>query len=134
MPACRSGHGGHRHLLVVNAFAGTAGIELGAKFAWPLVYVSRYLFASTGRMANYWFWVELLGTIIFVALAVLGLKRSPWFLAVGIVAHGLAWDTWHYRNSTYIPDWYATACLAVDLAFGAYVHAFPRIRARRALR
>lgn len=89
----------------------------------PLVYVSRYLFASTGHMANYWFWVEVLGTIIFVALAVLGLKRSPWFLAIGIVAHGLAWDTWHYRNSTYIPDWYATACPTVDLAFGAYVAA-----------
>jgi len=89
----------------------------------PLVYVSRYLFDSTGRMANYWFWVEVLGTIIFVALAVLGLKGSPWFLAVGIVAHGLAWDTWHYRNSTYMPDWYASACLAVDLAFGAYVAA-----------
>jgi hypothetical protein len=100
----------------------------------PLVYVSRYLFASTGRMANYWFWVEVLGTIIFVALAVLGLKRSPWFLAIGIVAHGLAWDIWHYRNSTYIPDWYATACLAVDLAFAAYVAAFPRIRERRAAR
>jgi len=105
----------------------------------PLVYVSRYLFASTGRMANYWFWVEVLGTIIFVALAVLGLKGSPWFLAVGIVAHGLAWDTWHYRNSTYIPDWYAIACLAVDLAFGAYVATrvpayLPEYRGRRALR
>jgi hypothetical protein len=84
--------------------------------------VSRYLFASTGRTANCWFW-EVLGTIIFVALAVLGLKGSPWFLAVGIVAHGLAWDTWHYRNSTYMPDWYASACLAGDLAFGAYVAA-----------
>jgi hypothetical protein len=105
----------------------------------PLVYVSRYLFDSTGRMANYWFWVEVLGTIIFVALAVLGLKGSPWFLAVGIVAHGLAWDTWHYRNSTYIPDWYAIACLAVDLAFGAYVATrvpayLPEYRGRRALR
>jgi hypothetical protein len=89
----------------------------------PLVYLSRYLFASTGRIANYWFWVEVLGTAIFGALAVLGLKRSPWFLAIGIVAHGLAWDTWHYRNSTYIPDWYASACLAVDLVFGAYVAA-----------
>lgn len=92
----------------------------------PLVYVSRYLFASTGRMANYWFWIEVLGTAIFVALAVLGLKRSPWFLAIGIVAHGLAWDTWHYRNSTYIPDWYATSCPAVDLTFGAYVAASVR--------
>jgi len=38
-----------------------------------------------------------------------------------MVLHGLAWDSWHYRNSTYIPDWYAIACMAVDLAFGAYV-------------
>lgn len=89
----------------------------------PLVYVARYLFASTGRAANYWLWVEVLGTTIFVALAVLGVTRSPWFLAIGMVLHGLAWDTWHYRNSTYIPDWYVIACLAVDLAFGAYVAA-----------
>src|SRR6266571_3932970 len=45
----------------------------------PLVYVTRYLFASTGRAANYWLWVEALGTLIFAALAVLGVKRSPWF-------------------------------------------------------
>jgi hypothetical protein len=89
----------------------------------PLVYVARFLLASTGRAANYWLWAEVLGTTIFVALAVLGVKRSPWFLAIGMVLHGLAWDTWHYRNSTYIPNWYAIACLAVDLAFGAYVAA-----------
>ncbi len=86
----------------------------------PLVYVARYLFAATGG-ANYWFWVEVLGTAIFVALAVLGVKRSPWFLAIGMVLHGLAWDAWHYRNSAYIPDWYVIACLAVDLSMGAYM-------------
>lgn len=88
----------------------------------PLVYVARYLFASSGHVAN-WLGIEVLGTIIFVALAVLGVKRSPWFLAIGMVLHGLTWDIWHYRNSTYIPDWYVIACLAVDLAFGAYVAA-----------
>ena len=81
----------------------------GLLVAMPLVYVARYLFASTSRGAGYWLWVEVLGTIIFVALAVLGLKRSPWFLAVGMVLRGLAWDAWHYRNSTYMPDWYAFA-------------------------
>lgn len=88
----------------------------------PLVYVARYLFASSGSVGN-GFWVEILGMTIFVALAVLGLKHSPWFLAIGMVAHGLTWDIWHYRNSTYIPDWYVIACLTVDLAFGAYVAA-----------
>jgi hypothetical protein len=95
----------------------------GFLVAMPLVYVARYLFASSGRAANYWLWVEVLGTIIFVALALLGVKRSPWFLVIGMVLHGLSWDTWHYRNSSYIPDWYSIACLAVDLAFGAYVAA-----------
>jgi hypothetical protein len=89
----------------------------------PLVYVARYLFAFGGRAVNHWFWVEIIGTAIFTALAVLGVKRSPWFLAIGMVLHGLTWDTWHYRNSVYIPDWYVIACLAVDLAFGAYVAA-----------
>src|SRR5262252_1799721 len=88
-----------------------------------LVYVARYLFASTGRTANCWFWVEVLGTAIFAALAVLGVRRSPWFLAIGMVLHGLAWDAWHYRHSTYIPDWYVISCLAVDLSIGAYVAA-----------
>jgi hypothetical protein len=59
-----------------------------------LVYVARYLFVYTGRAANNWFWVEVLGTFIFAALAVLGVKRSPWFLAIGMVLHGLDWDTW----------------------------------------
>jgi len=88
----------------------------------PLVYVARYLFAATEAGAN-WFWIEVLGTAIFVGLAVLGVKRSPWFLAIGMVLHGLGWDAWHYGDSTYIPDWYVIACLAVDLSFGAYVAA-----------
>ena len=89
----------------------------------PLVYVMRYRFVSTGGAANFWLWIEVLGIPIFAALAVLGVKLSPWFLAIGIVVHGLAWDFWHYRNSSYIPDWYASFCMAVDLAFGAYVAA-----------
>jgi len=89
----------------------------------PVVYVLRSLFDSATRPATFWFWIEVLGLFIFVGLAVLGVKRSPWFLAVGIVAHGLTWDSWHYRNSAYIPDWYAIGCMLVDFALGAYVAA-----------
>lgn len=86
-----------------------------------LVYVMRFLYASTGGAADFWLWVEILSVLIFAVLALLGLKRSPWFLALGIAFHGIAWDAWHYRNSTYIPDWYVVACLAVDVTLGAYV-------------
>ena len=88
-----------------------------------VVYVMRYLFASAGGAANHWLWVEILSVLIFAALAVLSVKSSPWFLAVGIALHGLAWDFWHYRNSPYMPDWYIIACLAMDVTLGAYVAA-----------
>ena len=80
--------------------------------AMPLVYLTRYLLASAEQGIRSWFWVESLGVVVFAALALLGLKLSPWFLAIGIVVHGLARDIWHYYNSTYIPNWYVIACLA----------------------
>ena len=88
----------------------------------PLVYVMGW-FAARDHAASSWIWVELLGLALFAASAALGLKNSPWFLAIGIASHGVAWDSWHYENSAYIPNWYAVACLLVDLTLGAYVAA-----------
>jgi hypothetical protein len=87
----------------------------------PFVYLARYRYAAQPDAAGTGLWIELLGVPIYAALAVLGWKRSPWFLAVGIAAHGLGWDAWHYGNSAYIPAWYALGCLLLDLAIGAYV-------------
>lgn len=86
-----------------------------------LVYVMRYEFAHPGTGASQWVWIEILSVPLFATLAVLGVKCSPWYLAVGIALHGVAWDSWHYRNSTYMPDWYTFACLAVDVTLAAYV-------------
>ncbi|HET7213187.1 MAG TPA: hypothetical protein VFL79_06355 [Terriglobia bacterium] len=88
-----------------------------------LVYVMRYEFAHTEMAAGRWLWVEILSVAIFAALAVLGVKFSPWFLAAGIALHGVAWDSWHYHSSTYMPDWYIFACLVVDVTLGGYVAA-----------
>jgi hypothetical protein len=94
----------------------------GFLVAMPLVYVMGW-FAARDHAASSWIWVELLGLALFAAFAALGLKNSPWFLAIGTAGHGFAWDLWHYKNSAYIPDWYAVACMLVDLALGAYVAA-----------
>ena len=88
----------------------------------PLVYVMGW-FGARDHVASSWIWLELLGLALFAAFAALSLKNSPWFLAIGIAGHGFAWDLWHYKNSAYIPDWYAVACMLVDLALGAYVAA-----------
>ena len=56
----------------------------------PLVYLMGW-FATRDHAASSWIWVELLGLALFAAFAALGLKNSPWFLAIGIAGHGCAW-------------------------------------------
>jgi hypothetical protein len=86
----------------------------------PAIYVLCWLrFDRTSG----WIWPELLGLLGFSALAVLGLRGSPWWLVAGIAGHGLLWDTWHYGRAPFIPDWYAVACTVVDLAWAFYAAA-----------
>ena len=85
----------------------------------PLVYIASWL--VTGGASSAWLGVEILGLPLYVSLAVLGLKRSPWFLVVGIAAHGIAWDSWHYSHSAYIPNWYAIGCLLADVSISTYI-------------
>jgi hypothetical protein len=47
-------------------------------------------------------------------------KRFTSSLTPRCVGHGLGWDSWHYRNSPYIADWYSSGCLLVDITIGAY--------------
>jgi hypothetical protein len=87
----------------------------------PIVYLVRCLSFADHALTASWLWIELLGLIAFTLIAILGLRGDGWFLAFGIIGHGIAWDLWHYRHSSYIPDWYSIACMCVDFALGAYV-------------
>jgi hypothetical protein len=50
-----------------------------------------------------------------MALATLGVWRSPLFLAVGYLAHGL-WDLAHHQKGipTRVTAWWPPFCLAYD--------------------
>jgi hypothetical protein len=114
-------------VLLVTRFLGSAGIAIERVWAavflagMPVVYIVSWLVARGGGAHPVWLWVELFGLPVYAGLAVAGLKRSPWFLVAGIAAHGLAWDSWHYLNAAYIPAWYATSCLLVDVGLGLYL-------------
>lgn len=83
----------------------------------PVVYIeNRLLFGGSME----WLYVELVGLVVFVTLAVLGLKKSPWFTVVGIAAHGLFWDSWHYGRAEFMPSWYAATCLMIDVGWAFY--------------
>lgn len=110
-------------LLFITRRLGPRGAQLELRLlaafliGMPLVYVARVL--MTGAQA--FLWLEVLALPVFAALAFSGLKWSPWFLVAGIAIHGVGWDSWHYRRSAYIPDWYSAGCFLVDLALAAYV-------------
>lgn len=88
----------------------------------PIVYVVRWLVAHPPGAPHRDLWLELLGLAAYGAVAITGWRRQPVLLAVGIAAHGVAWDSWHlYFGSAYVPAWYALGCLLVDVGLGAYL-------------
>lgn len=89
----------------------------------PVIYLADW-FRFDGPLP--WLWIELAGALVFWTLAVLAVYRSRWFLPAGILLHGVGWDLWHISvvhggRIQYVPDWYAIACLVIDVAVAFYV-------------
>jgi len=108
-----------RSLLVVFLFAAA-----GAYFGFALL-------AAPGPI---WVLAELVQVIVFGAIALLGLRGSPWWLAGGWALHPL-WDVvLHYIGSGYsfAPITYTIPCLSFDLLVAAYIAiAYGSIGSRR---
>lgn len=66
--------------------------------------------------------LEIAGVVLFTLLAVLGLRVSPWLLAIGWAGHVL-WDVWVHPGGSFgfLPDWYAPLCIGFDLVVAGYV-------------
>lgn len=97
-------------------------------FVMPVIYVGSFLLSQ--QTFAPWFFVELAAVPVYGALAVAGFRGRPRLLVLGIAAHGILWDSWHYGHSAYIPDWYALGCLVLDIPMALYVAArIPRWRA-----
>lgn len=85
----------------------------------PAIYLAGWGLTEHGPGA----WLEILGLVIFATLTVLGLMISPWYLALGIIAHGAFWDLWHHERvmtQHYMPNWYPMACFIADVGVGTY--------------
>jgi hypothetical protein len=97
-----------RSLLVVFLLAAA-----GAYFGFALL-------AAPGPI---WVLAELVQVIVFGAIALLGLRGSPWWLAAGWALHPL-WDVvLHYIGPGYsfAPITYTLPCLSFDLLVAAYI-------------
>ena len=110
-------------LLLVSRALPAPRLERGALALFlvlmPAVYLAGWGLTEHGT----WVWIEIGGLAIFAILTSLGLLISPWYLGLGIIAHGALWDVWHHERilaQHFIPSWYTTACFIADVGVGVY--------------
>ena len=109
--------------LLVAAFRRTRFERALQFWAWVLVVASAIYvgFALLGDAPTRTLLVEVGGLALFVALAILGVRYSPWVLAGAWFAH-IAWDTLLHSHSTaFVPQWYPPTCIGFDLVVGVYI-------------
>ena len=83
-----------------------------------LIYQGFALNAADARWLGY----EAAGVLAYGALALLGLRYSPWLIAAGWALHVL-WDVLlHSAEATpFVPAWYPGICIGFDLAVAVYL-------------
>lgn len=75
---------------------------------------------------------ELLAAAVFVLFAILGFKRSPWWLVFGLVGHAV-FDLLHPRliSNDGVPPWWPGFCFAYDLTAALYLTLLLKVRHSR---
>lgn len=90
-----------------------------------LIYV---VFGAAGGAGARWLALEILGVLLYGAVAWGGLRGRPWLLAAGWAAH-VAWDVLLHMSgagSEYTPHWYPWLCVSFDLVVAGAVLASSR--------
>ena len=85
-----------------------------------LIYI---LFAAQAEQPVRWLAIEVIGVVAFGVFALLGLRGSIGWLALGWAAHPL-WDVALHRagpGAEFTPQWYALACVSFDLIVAGYI-------------
>lgn len=120
--------------IIVAVVASLVGLDRDRAF-YPVVLIviaSYYiLFAAMGASVPA-LTAELIPMAAFAAVAILGFKRSPWLLVMGLAAHG-GFDLAHplVIKNPGVPLWWPGFCLAYDLAAAAYLALLLRTRRAR---
>lgn len=120
--------------LGVGLSASSLGFDRDRSF-YPVILIviaSYYMLFAAIAGSNGAFLSELLVFLVFLALAVIGAKRWPLLIAVGLIAHGI-YDIFHIHvvDNPGVPSWWRGFCLAFDFLAGAYLiglHALRRSR------
>ncbi|GAA4688209.1 hypothetical protein GCM10023215_25140 [Pseudonocardia yuanmonensis] len=81
------------------------------------------VFAAQGEAGGAWLVTELVGILVYGGMAVLGIRRSPYWLAAGWALHPV-WDIVLHNvgpGRVFAPEPYTIVCLSWDLVVAAAV-------------
>ena len=130
-----------RSLLVEGVIGGTVVVVIAfllSRFTREIygrAFLAMLLFAAAGAYFGFaalagagpiWSLVELVGVFIFGSMALLGLRDSAWWLAVGWALHPL-WDVVLHLigpGGSFASQPYAVVCITFDWVVAAYIAIF----------
>lgn len=110
--------------IAIGIFAGVVGFDKERGF-YPVVLIViaflYLLFAAIGGSTPS-LWAESIPSFLFVALAVIGFRKSPWYVVVGLAGHGV-FDLFHPAliSNPGVPIWWPGFCLTYDVVAAAYL-------------
>lgn len=110
---------------LVALFARLTGLDRDRAF-YPvvLIVVGHYYILFAAMAGGAGLGVELAGFAVFATLAVLGFRISLWFVAAGLMLHGLFDFTRHLLLEGHgAPVWWPDFCMAFDVAAGVVLAA-----------
>jgi hypothetical protein len=117
--------------IAVGLFATVIGFDRERSF-YPVVLIviaTLYLLFAAMAKSTGCLVAEATPALVFVAMAVLGFRKTPWIVVVGLALHGV-FDFFHRAviANPGVPVWWPGWCLAYDVVAAAYLAALIFIR------
>ena len=115
----------------VGLFATVIGFDQERSF-YPVVLIviaTLYLLFAAMAKSTGTVLAEAVPALVFVAMAVLGFRKTPWLVVAGLALHGV-FDFFHPAviANAGVPVWWPGWCLAYDVVAAAYLAALIFIR------
>jgi RsiW-degrading membrane proteinase PrsW (M82 family) len=117
--------------IAVGLFATVIGFDKDRSF-YPVVLIviaTLYLLFAAIAGSTESFIAETIPALMFVAIATLGFRNTPWLVVVGLALHGV-FDFFHHAviANPGVPVWWPGWCLAYDVVAAAYLAALLLVR------
>lgn len=110
--------------IVVGLFASVVGFDKERSF-YPVVLIviaTLYLLFAVMAESTSSLVAEAIPALVFVAMAALGFRTTPWLVVAGLALHGV-FDLFHHAviANPGVPVWWPGWCLAYDVVAAAYL-------------